>query len=244
MIGRRGLCLAPLAGALVATRALAAPHDVEPQMRLAGPVPAAPAVALTFDACSGACDHRILDALVAHRIPATIFATHRWLRRNDAALAQLLAHADLFDLENHGDQHLPAITDADTVFGLRTAGTLDAVGREVDGGETALLAATGRAPLWYRGAAARYSRDALQLIRQKGYKVAGYSLNADIGASLPAAVVARRVAAAVSGDVIIGHINQPTRSAGAGLVEGIRALAARGFAFVRLDQVATDEDDA
>jgi peptidoglycan/xylan/chitin deacetylase (PgdA/CDA1 family) len=241
-IGRRGFCLVPFAGMLLAARAASA-HDVEPRTTLQAPDPARPAVALTFDACSGATDQRILDGLIADRIPATIFATHRWLRRNDAALAQLLANADLFGIENHGDRHVPAITDAPTLFGLRTAGTLAAVRQEVEGGEAAILAATGRAPHWYRGAGGLYSRDALELIRQMGYAVAGYSLNADVGASLPAATVARRVAAAVAGDVIIGHINQPTRSAGAGLIEGVRTLAARGFAFVRLDAAATEVVD-
>ena len=39
------------------------------------------------------------------------------------------------------------------------------------------------------------------------------------------------------GDVIIGHINQPKRSSGAGLTAGILALKTKGFTFVRLDDV-------
>ena len=49
-------------------------------------------VALTLDACMGAVDDRILGVLVEKAIPATIFVTHRWLTRNPAALAVLLAH--------------------------------------------------------------------------------------------------------------------------------------------------------
>ena len=37
------------------------------------------------------------------------------------------------------------------------------------------------------------------------------------------------------GDVIIAHINQPTHSAGAGLVKGLLDLKAKGVTFVRLD---------
>jgi peptidoglycan/xylan/chitin deacetylase (PgdA/CDA1 family) len=74
-------------------------------------------------------------------------------------------------------------------------------------------------------------------IRQLGYRIAGFSLNADFGASIPAAKVAERLATAKDGDVIIGHINQPKRSSGEGIVTGILALKQRGFRFVRLSEV-------
>ena len=63
------------------------------------------------------------------------------------------------------------------------------------------------------------------------------SLNGDIGASVPAAAAHARIAAARSGDVIISHINQPKRAAGAGVIAGILALKARGFSFVHLNDV-------
>ena len=99
----------------------------------------------------------------------------------------------------------------------------------------AVTAAFGRAPTWYRDASARYSRDAVTLIGTLGYRIAGYSLNADVGASLPAVTVAKRLAAARPGDVVIAHINHPERPAGAGVALGIKALVARGVRFERLD---------
>jgi peptidoglycan/xylan/chitin deacetylase (PgdA/CDA1 family) len=197
-------------------------------------------VALTLDACSGAVDDRILSVLVDNRIPATIFATHRWIQHNPVALATLLAHPDLFEIENHGDQHVPAVTDHPTVFGLKTAGTIAEVKAEVEGGSAAVLAATGRRPHWFRGATARYSLDAVAEIEADGYAVAGYSLNADMGASLPADRVARRIAAARNGDVIIAHINQPTRASGAGVATGILALQRAGARFMRLEDVVIE----
>lgn len=226
----RSPLLAPLAILLSVLPALAG--DIEPHLTL----PAGDrAVALTFDACSGAVDNRILDELIADRVPATIFVTHRWLKRNATTVALLLAHSDLFEIENHGENHIPAITDQPTVFGLTTAGSLTAVSQEVRGGAAAVAEAFGRAPLWYRDASARYSRDAVELIGNLGYRIAGYSLNADVGASLPEATVKTRIAAAKPGDVIIAHINHPERPAGAGVADGIRALVAKGFRFQRLD---------
>lgn len=216
--------------------AAAKPRDLEPRLTLVPAAEGEKVVALTLDACSGHADHRILDALVAEHIPATIFVTHIWLRRNADTLAMLLAHPDLFEIENHGDHHIPTVTDTPFVFGLKTAGSIGAVKAEVDGGAAAIVAATGQAPHWFRSATARYSRDAVTTIEAEGYRIAGYSLNADMGAALPETIVAARIAAARSGDVIIAHVNQPTRSAGAGVVAGIKALKAAGWRFVRLDE--------
>lgn len=240
-IPRFAACAVFVAASLASLPAVAA--DVEPRLTIVTSDAAVRTVALTLDACSGATDHRILDMLVAEAIPSTIFVTHRWLKRNPEALKTLLAHPDLFEIENHGDQHIPAVTDVSTVFGLKTAGSLDAVRSEVDGGAKAIVAAGLPKPRWYRDATARYSRDAIDAIKADGYQIAGYSLNADMGASLMGPLVARRVAAAKSGDVIIAHINQPGRASGEGLAQGVRSLKAAGVRFVRLNDVETKGGD-
>ena len=94
-------------------------------------------VALTLDACEGRTDNRILDALVDNRIPATIFITGKWLNHNAEALATMRAHPDLFELENHGARHIPAVDSPVTVYGIKAAGSTDAVTAEVEGGATA-----------------------------------------------------------------------------------------------------------
>jgi len=207
---------------------------IQPELGIMPGGAGAPHVALTLDACMGEADWRILDALVGNRIPATLFVTGRWLAHNAAALKVLLAHPELFQLENHGARHVPAITGAERLYGIAPAGTLAAVQAEVDGGAAAMAAAGIGKPTWYRDATALYSGDALLRIRQMGYRIAGFSLNADFGASLPADKVKGRLLTARDGDVIIGHVNQPRRSSGAGIAAGVVALKARGFAFVRL----------
>ncbi|MCX2695945.1 MULTISPECIES: polysaccharide deacetylase family protein [Ochrobactrum] len=212
---------------------------VEPQLHIAKGGSAAPQVALTLDACMGKTDHRILDVLVRNRIPATIFVTARWLKQNAEAFAVMKAHPDLFDIENHGNMHVPAITNVPTMYNIKTAGSLDAVRSEIDGGADAIVQSGASKPLWYRDATARYSTDAIKFAQSRGYKIGGYSLNGDQGASLLAPVVARRISAARDGDVIISHINQPTRSAGEGVAKGILALQAKGMKFVKLRDVET-----
>ncbi len=210
---------------------------IEPPLRL--PPSERLTVALTLDACPGAFDERLAQVLVKSSIPATIFITTVWMRRNPTGLAFLLAHRDLFSLQNNGDRHVPPVLGEHTLYGIRTAGTLDAIRAEVANGASAIVAASSETPKWYRGAAALYSPGAIAPIRQMGFGIAGYSLNADMGASLPAATVAARIAKARDGDVIIGHINQPLRPSGAGIAAGVVALKRQGVAFVFLpDQTA------
>jgi hypothetical protein len=75
------------------------------------------------------------------------------------------------------------------------------------------------------------------MIEAMGFRIAGYSLSADEGASLPARAAAARVTAARNGDVLIAHINQPTRPSGAGIAIGLVSLHQTGTRFVRLNEL-------
>ena len=219
------------------------PRDlpVEPRMRLENALPGRLMVALTLDACPGGFDERIAKALVESGIKATVFVTSLWLRENPTGEAFLLAHRDLFAIENHGELHIPPILGHRRIYGIRVAGDLATVRREVTEGATSISAATGTAPRWYRAAAGYYSRSAMLAIQHLGFGIAGYSLNADEGASLPARSVSERIARATNGEVIVAHINQPYRSSGPGVVTGVRELQRRGHSFVRFDQLAASE---
>ena len=207
---------------------------VEPTLRIP-PQGGTGRVAVTLDACGGKTDNRILSALVENRIPATIFVTGIWLRRNPDAVAIMHAHPELFELENHGGRHIPAVDTPRTIYGIKSAGSPQAVLAEVESGAAALVSAGGRQPKWFRGATAEYSPSAIAEIRKLGFKIAGFSINGDGGSLLGARETSRRVAAAGDGDVIIAHINQPTHAAGAGLVTGLLALKEKGVTFVKLD---------
>ena len=210
---------------------------VEPCLRL--PVQG---VAVTLDACPGHFDERIANTLLECNIPATIFVTATWMRWNPDGLALLKSRPDLFALENHGARHIPPVLGTTPIYGLAPAGTLDAVRAEMLDGAAAITAATGRRPTWYRAAAGIYSPGAIPAIEALGFKIAGYSLNSDEGASLPARTVAARIAAAKDGDVIEGHINQPKRGSGAGIAAGLKVLHDAGTKFIRLDQLPATID--
>lgn len=230
-------CRRVCAGGVLGAAAALAQTPVEPRLHLVPQADAPPRLALTLDACSGGWDATLLDFLVRERIAATLFVTARWIRRNPAAVAQIKSHPDLFQVENHGARHVPAIIGAGrSVYGLAGMADLAELQAEVQGGAQAIVVAFGVQPRWYRGAAAVYDREALQLIANLGYRVAGYSLNADAGATLPPAAVAQRLSRARDGDVIIAHFNKPHSGTAAGLMQALLTLRQRGFVFVRLDQ--------
>jgi peptidoglycan/xylan/chitin deacetylase (PgdA/CDA1 family) len=216
---------------------------VEPHLHVSRSGKGAPRIALTFDACMGKTDPRILNTLLDQHIPATIFVTGRWLKTNPDALAIFLAHPDLFELEDHGAMHIPAVDRPTLVYGIPAAGSPEAVAQEVKGGADAMVAHGIPQPRWFRGATAKYSLSSIAQIRAMGYRIAGYSVNGDAGASLIPKMVEKQYASAKDGDVIISHINQPTHASGEGVAASILALKAKGVQFVRLQDIDERGDD-
>ena len=195
------------------------------------------AVALTLDACGGAFDADLIGTLVAQRIPATVFVTKKWLDRNPRGVAALLAHPELFELEDHGAAHLPAVLGVHRrVYGIAGVRDLSQLEAEVSGGARAIVSITGRVPRYYRGATALYDAQSLQAIRGMGYQVAGFSVNADAGATLPQASIMARLRAVQPGDVVIAHMNKPAGATAEALAAVLPELKARGYRFVTLTQ--------
>ena len=195
-------------------------------------------VALTLDACSGAFDEDLILFLIRNRIPATLFVTKKWLDKNPRGVAILKNNLDLFDVEDHGENHIPAVIGAGRkVYGIVGAPDMVHLRREVLEGARAIERATGVAPHWYRGATAQYDGQAADEIRRLGFGIAGFSVNADAGASLKRAQVLERLRHVQGGDVIIAHMNKPAGDTAEGMSDGLIELLRRGLVFVRLDQV-------
>jgi peptidoglycan/xylan/chitin deacetylase (PgdA/CDA1 family) len=160
-----------------------APREIHDQLVLSDP--AAKPLALTLDACSGKYDDDLLQYLIRNRIPATIFATKKWLDRNPFGLSVIKSNLDLFDVEDHGENHIPAVIGTGKkVYGIPGEPDVVHLRREVQEGARAIEAATGVAPRWYRGATAEYDAQAIEEIEKLGYRIAGFSVNADAGATL------------------------------------------------------------
>lgn len=224
---------------LAQTLAGAQPRPVELHDQLAPQATTqAPRVALTLDACSGQYDDDLIQFLVRNRIPATIFATKKWLDQNPYGVSVIKAHLDLLDVEDHGEKHIPAVIGAGRkVYGIAGEPDIIHLRREVTEGARAVEAVTGVAPRWYRGATAEYDPQAMDEIKKLGYRIAGFSVNADSGATLKKAAIEERLQHVKAGDVIIAHMNKPASDSAEGLSTGLLQLLRQGFVFVRLDQV-------
>jgi peptidoglycan/xylan/chitin deacetylase (PgdA/CDA1 family) len=215
---------------------------VEIHHRLVTSTPSQRQIALTLDACSGRFDAELIRFLIRSRIPATFFTTKKWLLRNPGAVVIIKAQLDLFDVENHGERHIPAVIGAGLdVYGIPAHPDLLHLQREVLEGARAIEATFGVARHWYRGATAIYDQQARDEIVRMNFKIAGFSLNADAGATLDKAAIEKRLRRVKSGDVIIAHMNHPESDTAEGLIAGLTALLAQGYVFVRLDQVELQE---
>ena len=193
--------------------------------------------ALTLDACSGKYDDDLIKFLIRNRIPATIFVTKKWLDRNPYGLSVIKAHLDLFDVEDHGEKHIPAVIGADTkVYGIPGQPDINHLRREVTAGARAVEEATGIAPRWYRDATAEYDSQSITEIGKLGYKIAGFSVNADDGATSKKVTIEKRLEHIKPGDVIIAHMNKPSSDSAEGLAAGLTYLLKTGYVFVRLDR--------
>jgi peptidoglycan/xylan/chitin deacetylase (PgdA/CDA1 family) len=227
-------CFLLMACATVAAQS----RPVEIHDRLLVPGASTKAVALTLDACTGRFDADLVNFLIRNRIPATLFVTKKWLEINPVGVAEIKAHLDLFDVEDHGENHIPAVIGKGrTVYGIPGSPDVVHLRAEVTEGAKAIEQYIGVSPHWYRGATAQYDAQAEQEIRRMGYGIAGFSVNADEGATLHQSAIESRLRNVQSGDIIIAHMNKPQSDTAEGLSSGLLWLLKQGFTFVRLDQV-------
>ena len=227
---------------LIPVIALADQRPIEIHDQLVSQPGAVSNVALTLDACSGKFDDDLIEFLIKKNIPATIFATKKWLDENPKGLSIIRAHLDLFDVEDHGEKHIPSVIGTGRkVFGIPGEPDVIHLRREVSEGARAVEEATGIAPHWYRSATAEYDPQAIKEIDKMGYKIAGFSVNADVGATSKKIAIENKLEHVKNGDVIIAHMNKPASDTAEGLAVGLEYLIKAGFNFVRLDQVDLKE---
>jgi peptidoglycan/xylan/chitin deacetylase (PgdA/CDA1 family) len=194
-------------------------------------------LALTLDACGSnggkGVDARLVEFLVREQIPATLFINGRWIDANPELFRQLAANP-LFEIANHGIRHKPASVTGRSVYGIAGTKNIGEVVEEIELNARKIEAISGVRPKLYRSGTAYYDDIAVQISRELGHEVAGYSLLGDAGATWSASQVKAALLKAVPGDIALLHMNHPEAGTGAGIMAAVPELKKRGFKFVRM----------
>jgi len=197
-------------------------------------VPRSAGIALTFDACGGrggdGYDRALIALLRRHRIHATLFLNARWIAANPR-VAVALARDPLFDVESHGLRHIPLSMDGRAAYGITGTRGAGGIYDELTGADPWFVRQLGRRPALMRPGTAFTDDVAIRIARAAGRRIVGFAVNADDGATAPAATIAARVAALQPGQIVIAHMNHPTHSTAAGFAAGLPRLLARHVRF-------------
>jgi peptidoglycan/xylan/chitin deacetylase (PgdA/CDA1 family) len=190
-------------------------------------------VALTFDGCEGRgkpawFDPTIVATLEREQVPATLFVTGLFARRNAAELARVAA-SPLIEVENHSWDH-PQHMEQLSAEQVRT---------QVTETDTVIAAITGRHPRFFRFPAGNYDADTLAAVEGTGHRVVHWSWESgDPAPGLEPARLKSWVLSKVgAGDILIFHINGRAPATAKALPEMLAELKRRGYRFVRLDEV-------
>lgn len=196
-------------------------------------------IVLTLDACGSAkgkgVDTALMEFLAREQIPATLFINGRWIDANPDLFRQLAANP-LFEIANHGIWHKPASITGRSIYGIAGTKNIGEVVEEIELNARKIEAISGVRPKLYRSGTAYYDEIAVQISRDLGHEVAGFSLLGDAGATWSADQVKAALLKAIPGDIALLHMNHPEAGTGAGIMAAVPELKKRGFKFVRMSE--------
>ncbi|WP_394275387.1 polysaccharide deacetylase family protein [Luteococcus sp.] len=197
-------------------------------------------VCLTFDACGGPygskVDADLLAMLRKHKVKTTLFLNQRWITANPT-LARELAADPLFDLQNHGTQHLPLSVSGRKGYAEQGTHNAGEVYDEVAGNIATLTRLTGRAPRFFRSGTAHMDEVAARIVRELGQVPVNFSINGDAGTTFTRSQIIQEMSAVRPGDIVIGHMNQPRNATAEGMAVAVPKLLERGITFAHLSEV-------
>lgn len=193
-----------------------------------------PHVHVTFDACGGPggsrVDTELLNTLRRYQVPATLFLNLRWIQANED-LAKSLASDKLFRLESHGGRHVPLSVAGRSAYGIAGTANVAELYDELTAADGWFQRHLGRRPAWFRSGTAHVDDIAVAVAGRLGYRLAGFAVNVDQGATATKAQVKDALGAAKPGDVLIAHMNRPGRHTAEGVAAALPGLLARGVTF-------------
>ena len=194
-------------------------------------------IALTFDACGSktdGLDMRYIDFLEQEQIPATIFVTAKWIDLHPELFTRL-QKSGLFNIENHGAQHLPASVNGNVIYNAKGTSSPQEFINEVENGAKRITQLTGKKPKFFRSGTAYYDEIAVGIVHVLGYEVGGFTLTGDAGTTFNEQQTRQEVLRAGPGAIVLLHINRPEKPCAPGAIAALKELKNRGYTFVYLE---------
>jgi peptidoglycan/xylan/chitin deacetylase (PgdA/CDA1 family) len=199
-------------------------------------------IALTLDACGAkgdGYDALLINYLIENNVVATLFINSRWIDKNPGIFKQLALNP-LFEIENHGFQHKPCSVSGKSIYGIQGTKNIGEVIDEIEKNGRKIQLLTGRKPKYYRSGTAYYDEIGVKIAGRLGYKVAGFSILGDRGATYSKERVREALLSVTPGSIVICHMNHPEKETAEGLIAAIPELKRRGFGFVKLEDYEQD----
>lgn len=188
-------------------------------------------VALTFDACDGKTDMRILELIKEEKIPVTLFITGKWINKNPQAINFIKENKLLFKIENHGLNHVEAIESEKGAYGLPTVQNEVGLSHEVLDNSQIIENIFSIKPNYYRTAGALYDNNSLKWLKDRNIKVGGYTIAADEGAKASKKRIVHNLSLVKNGDVVLMHINHPSSQVYEGFKAGLEIMKKKNIQF-------------
>ncbi len=193
-------------------------------------------IALTFDACDGKYDKELIDFLIKHKIKATLFISGKWIKKNKDYLKRL-SKIKHFEIENHGLTHRPLSIDCKSAYGIKGTCSKKEIIDEVVKNEQLIRRLIGVKTKFFRAGTAHYDTEAIKIVTNLEYKVIGFSINADFGATANVNTIVNQLMKVKPGSIIIAHMNHPEGKTYEGFRKAYPYLIERGYKFVKLEEV-------
>ena len=194
-------------------------------------------IALTFDACGGSgkngYDEKLIQYLIQENIPATLFIGGQWIEANPQAFQQIASNP-LFEIENHGYQHIPCSVSGKSAYGIMGEKNVGDVVDEIEKNSERIEELTGRKPLFYRSGTAFTDEICPQIATALGTQVVSFNVLGDAGATYSAQQIVKALAGSKNGSIALLHMNHPEKETAAGIAQAVPILRKLGWRFAKL----------
>ena len=184
-------------------------------------------VALTFDACEARVpsffDMQIINFLLQERIPATLFVTGKFAKRNQREM-KALATFPFLEFENHSvshPAHMERLSEKEMI-------------RELD--DSFLRELTGKKTRFFRFPGGNCDARAVQIVESHQYRIVHWSFaSGDADRRITPSMLSTWVLEKTRpGSILIFHVNGRGYSTAAALPGMVRKISQRGYRFVTL----------